>query len=91
MRFPYNIRLAMAGWNMLFFDNKGFAGDTGQSEAWNRGRYIVEGAGHCAACHSPRNDLGAEIASRFLQGGNLGDWYAPDITGNPHSGIGHLS
>ncbi|WP_018897607.1 cytochrome c [Rhizobium sp. 2MFCol3.1] len=91
MRFPYNIRLAMAGWNMLFFDNKGFAGDTGQSEAWNRGKYIVEGAGHCAACHSPRNNLGAEIASRLMQGGNLGDWYAPDITGNPHSGIGHLS
>ncbi|MFK0333714.1 c-type cytochrome [Rhizobium sp. NPDC090275] len=91
MRFPYNIRPAMAGWNMLFFDNKGFSEQSSQSEAWNRGKYLVEGGGHCAACHSPRNNLGAEIASRFLQGGNLGDWYAPDITGNPHSGLGHLS
>lgn len=91
MQFPYNIRLAMAGWNMLFFDNRGFSGDPAQSAELNRGRYLVEGAGHCAACHSPRNGLGAEIASRFLQGGNLGVWYAPDISGNPHVGLGTVS
>jgi mono/diheme cytochrome c family protein len=90
MNFPYNIRLAMAGWNMLFFDNSGFSNDQGQSAELNRGRYLVEGAGHCAACHSPRNALGAEIASNFLQGGNLGDWYAPDISGNPHRGLANV-
>ncbi len=91
MPFPFNIRLAMAGWNMLFFDNGGFVADPAQSEAWNRGKYIVEGGGHCAACHSPRNVLGAEMASKYLEGGNLGEWFAPNITGNPHSGLGELS
>lgn len=90
MNFPYNIRLAMAGWNMLFFDNDGFAADPAKSEAWNRGKYLVDGGGHCAACHSPRNELGAEMTSHYLQGGNLGEWFAPDITGNPHTGLGDL-
>lgn len=91
MNFPFNIRLAMAGWNALFFDNRGFTDEPAQSAEWNRGRYIVEGGGHCAACHSPRNALGAEVASKFLEGGNLGEWFAPDITGNPHRGLGEMS
>jgi len=91
MNFPYNIRLAMAGWNTLFFDNNGFVAEPAQSQEWNRGKYIVEGGGHCAACHSPRNSLGAEIASKYLEGGNLGEWFAPDITGNAHTGLGDLS
>ena len=88
MSFPYNIRLAMAGWNLLFFQNRGFEADDSQSEEWNRGKYIVDGGGHCSACHSPRNLLGAEESSQYLQGGSLGAWYAPDITSNPHTGIG---
>lgn len=91
MNFPYNIRLAMAGWNMLFFDNRGLSPETAQVDEWNRGKYLVDGPGHCAACHSPRNDLGAEMASNYLQGGNLGVWYAPDITSNTHVGIGNSS
>lgn len=88
MGFPFNIRLAMAGWNGLFFDNSGFAADAGQSEEWNRGKYLVDGGGHCSACHSPRNPLGAEVASAYLQGGNLGNWHAPEITSNPYLGLG---
>ncbi|MCA0921939.1 c-type cytochrome [Pseudooceanicola nanhaiensis] len=84
MRFPYNQRLAMAGWNMLFFDNAGFDGDP-ETE---RGRYLVDGAGHCSACHSPRNELGAEMASAYLEGGVVDGWYAPDLTQNPHVGLG---
>ncbi|MFP8965039.1 c-type cytochrome [Pokkaliibacter sp. CJK22405] len=91
MSFPYNIRLAMAGWDMLFFKNKGYEQDSGQSEEWNRGKYIVDGGGHCSACHSPRNALGAEVDSKYLQGASLGTWYAPDITSNPHTGIGESS
>jgi mono/diheme cytochrome c family protein len=91
MRFPYNIRLAMAGWNMLFFDNKGFTPDPLQSEEWNRGRYIVEGGGHCGVCHTPRNVLGAERGGAALHGSELTGWYAPDITTNPHLGIGAAS
>ncbi|ACO79514.1 dehydrogenase cytochrome c subunit [Azotobacter vinelandii CA] len=88
MRFPFNVRLAMAGWNLLFFDNSGFEETAGQSPQWQRGKYLVDGGTHCSVCHSPRNLLGAEVASRYLQGGNLGFWYAPDLTGNPHAGQG---
>ncbi|MBO9123719.1 MULTISPECIES: c-type cytochrome [unclassified Rhizobium] len=91
MNFPFNIRLAMAGWDMLFFDNTGFTADGGKDEAWNRGKYIVDGGGHCAACHTPRNALGAEMSSAYLQGGNIGEWFAPDLTPNPHVGLGSSS
>lgn len=85
--FPYNIRLAMMGWNLLFFDNSGFTPDAGQSAQWNRGAYLVQGLEHCAACHTPKNLIGGDT-SAYLQGGNLGEWYAPEITGNHYTGIG---
>lgn len=88
MNFPYNIRLAMAGWNLLFFDNQGFVPDNAQSGDWNRGKYIVDGPAHCSVCHTARNMLGGEASDGYLQGGSLGTWYAPDITPNPHAGIG---
>ncbi|MET3076390.1 cytochrome c [Pantoea leporis] len=91
MNFPYNIRLAMAGWNLLFFDNNAFKPHTAQNDEWNRGKYIVDGPAHCSVCHTARNALGGEISSHYLQGGNLGSWYAPDITPNPHAGIGKWS
>ena len=61
MRFPYNLRFLMAGWNA---STSGAANIslTPQSAEWNRGAYLVNGAGHCGACHSPRNLLGAEKA-----------------------------
>ena len=91
MNFPYNIRLAMAGWNLLFFDNNAFKPQTAQNDEWNRGKYIVDGPAHCSVCHTARNALGGEISSHYLQGGNLGSWYAPDISPNPHAGIGKWS
>lgn len=91
MHFPYNIRLAMMGWNLLFFDNSGFKASTSQDDEWNRGKYLVDGPAHCSVCHTARNALGGEISSAYLQGGSLGTWYAPDITPNPHAGIGDWS
>jgi mono/diheme cytochrome c family protein len=88
MNFPFNQRLLMAGWNWMFFDNKPYVPDAAKSPEWNRGRYLVDGAGHCAACHSPRNALGGPIASQALQGGLLGTWFAPNITNDPHLGLG---
>lgn len=88
--FPYNIRLAMMGWNLLFFKNAGFQVDNSQSAQWNRGAYLVEGPEHCAACHTAKNLIGGD-SSDYLQGGNLGEWHAPDITPNPHTGIGSWS
>ena len=88
--FPYNIRLAMMGWNLLFFKNASFQPDSSRSAEWNRGAYLVEGPEHCAACHTAKNLIGGD-SSDYLQGGNLGEWHAPDITPNPHSGIGGWS
>jgi nicotinate dehydrogenase subunit B len=51
-----------------------------KSETWNRGAYLVEGLGHCSACHSPRNALGAEIAGAHLAGGFAEGWEAPALT-----------
>lgn len=91
LAFPFDIRLAMAGWDTLFFDNKGYAPQTGKSAEWQRGQYLVDAAAHCSACHSPRNLLGAEKSGKYLQGGNLGAWYAPDLSGNPDLGLGQTS
>src|SRR5258705_1369052 len=69
LAFPFNLRPLMAGWNALFHSSATFAPDPAQSAAWNRGAYLVEGLGHCGACHSPRNALGAEKADAYLAGG----------------------
>ena len=65
LAFPFNLRPLMAGWNALFHQRGAFAPDPTKSAVWNRGAYLVEGLGHCGACHSPRNALGAEKARRL--------------------------
>ena len=80
LRFPFNLRPLMAGWNALFHRTGTFQPDPTRSESWNRGAYLVEGLGHCSACHSPRNPLGAEIASAYLGGGFAEGWEAPALT-----------
>lgn len=70
--FPFNVRLAMAGWKNLFFEPRRYEPVADQSELWNRGRYIVFGPGHCVACHSPRNLLGAIEAGAELTGNREG-------------------
>lgn len=79
--FPFNIRTLMAGWNLLFLDDGPLEPLDGQSEEWNRGRYLVDGVAHCGACHTPRNQVGAEIASASLAGAEINGWYAPPLTG----------
>ncbi|MPS96032.1 c-type cytochrome [Comamonas sp.] len=80
LAFPYNLRPAMAGWNLLFHDATPFKADPARSAEWNRGAYLVEGAGHCAACHSPRNALGAERKGiHYLGGGEAEGWTAPAL------------
>ncbi len=78
---PLNHREVMAGWNELFFKEGQFSADPKKSPEWNRGAYLVEGLGHCGACHTPTNIFGAAKTSERLQGGTLQDWYAPDLAG----------
>ncbi|MBR1142978.1 molybdopterin cofactor-binding domain-containing protein [Bradyrhizobium sp. AUGA SZCCT0431] len=80
LTFPFNIRPLLAGWNALFHQSKPFQADASKSELWNRGAYLVEGLGHCSACHSPRNALGAEKQSAYLAGGFAEGWEAPALT-----------
>ena len=61
--------------------------DAAQSAAWNRGAYLVEGLGHCGACHSPRNALGAEKTKAYLAGGFAEGWEAPPLTSLSHAPI----
>jgi mono/diheme cytochrome c family protein len=80
--FPFNIRRTLGIWKLLFLDGKIFTPDPAQSAQWNRGAYLVNGPGHCAECHSPRNLLGAIVASKRFTGGRnpTGQGGVPDIT-----------
>ncbi|WP_421991068.1 c-type cytochrome [Roseococcus sp.] len=89
--FPFSIRLSLLGWNMLNFTPGEYVPDPQQSEEWNRGAYIVQGLGHCGTCHTPKSLTGGDVNSRFVMGGVVDGWLAPDITGHPHSGIGAWS
>ncbi|MGU9989775.1 cytochrome c [Bordetella avium] len=80
LAFPFNMRPLLAGWNALFHDPKPFTPDPSRSAQWLRGAYLVEGAGHCAACHSPRNRFGAEKTGlHYLAGGEAEGWTAPAL------------
>jgi mono/diheme cytochrome c family protein len=89
--FPFDIRLSMAGWNLLFLDKGPFEPDPAHDAEWNRGAYLVRGPAHCGTCHTPRNLFMAEQASSEMAGGDVGPWHAPNITSDPNSGIGGWS
>ena len=80
--FPFSIRRAVGVWKLLFLDGKPFTPDAARSAEWNRGAYLVNGWGHCAECHSPRNALGGIVsAQRFAGGPNPeGQGFVPNIT-----------
>ena len=66
--FPFNIRRLVGGWKLLFLDGRTFTSDPSQSAQWNRGAYLVNGPGHCAECHSPRNRVGAIVTGKRFTG-----------------------
>lgn len=84
---PLNMRWPLRGWNWLYHDDGRFTPVTGKSEEWNRGAYLVQGAGHCGSCHTPRG-IGmqekalTEADPLYLSGATLDGWYAPDIRGS---------
>ncbi|WP_426435276.1 molybdopterin cofactor-binding domain-containing protein [Bradyrhizobium genosp. P] len=80
LAFPFNLRPLLAGWNALFHQPRTFQPAPAKSETWNRGAYLIEGLGHCSACHSPRNALGAERQTTYLAGGFADGWEAPALT-----------
>lgn len=81
LAFPFSVRPLMAGWNALFHDATPFKPDPNRPPEWNRGAYLVQGVGHCGACHTPRNALGAEQGgAAFLSGALIDGWEAPALT-----------
>ena len=80
LRWPFGTQAALWAWRRLYFTPGEYRPDSARSAEWNRGAYLVEGLGHCGACHTPRNELGAEIANRYLAGGSAEGWEAPALT-----------
>jgi mono/diheme cytochrome c family protein len=91
LMWPLDHRFVMRGWNTLFFKAGEFKKNDGKSPEWNRGAYLVEGAGHCGACHTAKNMFGADKTSDRFQGGNLQHWFAPKLVNDRADGIGTWS
>lgn len=86
--FPYNSQALLASWRLLYFRPGVHEPQASRDLAWNRGAYLVEGLGHCSACHSTRNQFGANKDS--LDGGLIPtlNWYAPSLTSGSEAGLG---
>jgi mono/diheme cytochrome c family protein len=89
--FPLDVRAGMAAWNKVNFTPGPFKPDPNQSAEWNRGAYLVEGLGHCGACHTPKGLSGGDKTGEAYQGGNLQGWFAPEIADGTPRGLGAWS
>jgi mono/diheme cytochrome c family protein len=89
--FPFSIRASMRLWNALYFREGDYQPDPKQSAEWNRGAFLVDGPGHCGACHTPKTMLGGDRTDQYLQGSYLQGWSAPDITNDTRLGLGKWS
>ena len=86
--FPYNSQAALAVWRALFFTPGVYKAQANRSAEWNRGAYLIDGLGHCNACHAARNALGASDALN-LAGGLIPvqNWYAPSLVSKLEAGV----
>jgi mono/diheme cytochrome c family protein len=94
--FPFSQRWGLFFWDFAFVRHGRFTPDDKHDVQWNRGAYIVQSLGHCGACHTPRGpgfeERGYDESSRlYLTGGTNDHWFAPNLTGDPGSGLGRLS
>ncbi|HLK71181.1 MAG TPA: cytochrome c [Steroidobacteraceae bacterium] len=93
---PVSMRWLMVLWNLFFLDTHPYQNAADHDAQWNRGAYLVQGAGHCGACHTPRGWLfqekGLSQSSRsYLAGAPLDNWSAADLTGDGAYGLGRWS
>ncbi len=89
LAFPFNIRFMLKGWNLFNFRPEHFKSDPSKPAQWNRGKYLVDGLGHCGACHTPKNIMFGDVGSKNLQGGVVEHWFASDLTNNKKTGLGN--
>ena len=100
LAWPFRMRWLMALWNTLYLHDTRYQNLPAQSAQWNRGAYLVQGLGHCGACHTPRSFTGAEKArseadgDKFLSGATVDGWYAQPLRhleGPASPGLAHWS
>ena len=93
LRWPFSSQAALAVWRALYFRPLAFEADPKQTVEWNRGAYLVRGLGHCSACHSARNALGATDSGLDLAGGliPMQNWYAPSLSSPLEAGVADWS
>ncbi len=90
---PFSMRWLMAGWNKLYLKGTPYTPEPAQTAEWNRGAYLVQGLGHCGACHTPRSVTGAEKAPThekgelFLSGAIIDGWYAQPLRNTEEPGL----
>jgi mono/diheme cytochrome c family protein len=89
LQFPFDQQAALAVWRALYFRPGQHRPDAQRSPEADRGAYLVEGLGHCNACHSSRNALGASTGPLDLAGGLIPvqNWYAPSLTSAQEAGV----
>lgn len=89
LRWPYNTQAALAVWRTLYFRPGSYENDPQRTPEWNRGAYLVQGLGHCGACHTARNALGASSELMDLSGGliPMQNWYAPSLASPSEAGV----
>jgi mono/diheme cytochrome c family protein len=89
LRWPYSTQAALAVWRALYFRPQRFQADPAHTPEWNRGAYLVRGLGHCGACHTTRNALGASSDLADLSGGiiPMQNWYAPSLSSPTEAGV----
>jgi alcohol dehydrogenase (quinone), cytochrome c subunit len=93
---PLNYRFPLAVWNAIFLDKEVYQPDPAKDAYWNRGAYLVQGLGHCGACHTPRGVAFQEKAlteksDHFLSGEVLEGWSATNLRGDHNTGLGRWS
>jgi alcohol dehydrogenase (quinone), cytochrome c subunit len=96
IRWYLSPRWPLALWDAVFAPKDPYVANTDHDAAWNRGAYLVEGLGHCGACHTPRGWAFQEKAldgssSAYLQGAELDAWFAPNLRGDVRTGLGEWS
>jgi mono/diheme cytochrome c family protein len=92
IKWPLNIRWPIALWDVVFTDRLGFQPDSSHDAVWNRGAYLVQGLGHCGACHTPRGIFFQEKGldqrkPTYLAGATLDDWFASSLRQDKASGL----
>jgi len=84
---PYGYRSLLGLWQWRYFEAGALAPKPQQSDTWNRGRYLVEGLGHCNACHRARGRFGAALTAEDAPGALIHGWYAPPLADPDQAGL----